>query len=160
MKPALSNSAYVQSIQDAYLGEFRGIGLFTELGRRVGTDAEKRAKLADLVNLERRTAEELLPLVERYRLGPFDYAKADAAGRALALRADNWDSMIHMMLTHLPAYVAAYDTLVDAAPAADLSIVEFLAAHERALLTFTEREAEGRGGESLDDVHRLLGRRA
>lgn len=160
MKPALSNSAYRQGIGDAYVGEFEGIALFTELGGRVGTDVDKRAKLTDLANLERRTAKELPPLVERYGLGPFDYEAAAAAGRTRALRANNWDGMTHMLLTDLPAYVAAYDALLGAAPAADRSIVEFLAGHERALLTFSERQAEGRSHDSLSDVRRLLRSRA
>ena len=116
----------------------------------------KRAKLLDLVNLERRTAEKLSPLVERYGLGPFDHAAADAVGRAWAVRAESWDGMLQMLLNDLPEYVAAYDTLLNAAPVSDRSILEFLAAHERALLMFTEREAGRQSGDSLSDVHRLL----
>jgi hypothetical protein len=159
MKPTLSTSDYRQGIHDAYVGEFQGIALFTELGGRVGTDQDKRAKLAALVNLERRTAEELSPLVARYSLGPIDCAAAGAEGRAWAVRAESWVGMIHMLLTDLPRYVAAYEALLQAAPAADRSILEFLVAHERALVSFAEREAEGQSSDSLIDVHRLLRRR-
>jgi predicted GNAT superfamily acetyltransferase len=150
------DGAYRQAIEAAYLGEFQGIALFTELGNRLGSDADSHAKLAALVALERRTAEHLSPLVARYGLGPFDYALAEKVGRDWALRAVSWDGMIQMLLTDLPPYVAIYDALLDAAVASDRPMLEYLAAHERALLRFAQLEADGRGAESLIEVRRLL----
>lgn len=155
-RTAGGTAEYRRRIAEAYLGEFQGIALFTELGNRLGSDAEKRAKLAVLVNLERRTAQELAPLVARYGLGPFDYADAEKVGRHWALRAGTWDSMIKMLLTDLPPYVAEYAALLDSATAADRPMLEYLAAHERALLRFAQLEADGRGDNSLSDVQRLL----
>ncbi|MGO9036852.1 MAG: GNAT family N-acetyltransferase [Steroidobacteraceae bacterium] len=147
---------YRRRIAEAYLGEFQGIALFTELGNRLGGDADKRAKLALLVHLERRTAEELSPLVARYGLGPFDTAAQERIGLDWALKAETWNGMIEMLLTDIPPYVAAYDGLRDAAAAGDRPMLEFLAAHERALLRFAQLEAQGRGAESLGQVRRLL----
>jgi len=147
---------YLRRIAEAYRGEFQGIARFTELANRLGGDAEKRAKLASLVNLERCTAEELSPLVTRYGLGPFDYAAEEKIGRHWALKAETWDAMIEMLLTERPSYVAAYEALRDSATAADRPILEYLAAHERALLRFAQLEAQGRGADSLIEVRRLL----
>jgi predicted GNAT superfamily acetyltransferase len=147
---------YRRRIAEAYLGEFQGVALFTEFGVQLGSDADKRAKLAALVNLERCTAEELWPLIARYGLGPFDYAAAETVGRHWALRAETWDGMIGMLLRDLPPYVAAYDALLVSAPGADRPMLGYLAAHERALLRFAQLEAQGRGADSLIDVQRLL----
>jgi hypothetical protein len=156
MKPPLDTAVYLLDLADAYLGEFHGIALFTELKDRMGIDDDKRTKVVHLINLERRTAQELEPLIVRYRLGPFDFAAADAAGRAWADRAESWDGMLQMLLNDVPAYVAAYDAMLESGPIADRSELTFLAAHERALLAFLECETGRRRGDSLFEVHRLL----
>jgi hypothetical protein len=156
VKPTPNTAGYLEAVLAAYVGEFQGMALFTELGALVGKDPGKRTKLAALVDLERRTAEELSPLVARYGLGPVDYPAAEAAGREWAIRAESWDGMIQMLLAELPEYVADYEGLLDAAPVADRPILEFLVAHERALERFVELESKGQNDDSLVDVRRLL----
>ncbi len=64
--------------------------------------------------------------------------------------------MIETLLTDIPLYVAAYDALRDSSTAADRPMLEYLAAHERALLRFAQLEAHGRGADSLREVRRML----
>jgi hypothetical protein len=148
---------YLREIQAAYAGEIWGAAFFEALSQQTSL-APIRDRLLMLARLEHNTRERLRPLADRQSLDTSGGAKYVADGKALAaqwagLDRHEFSRRLNKMLTE---YVVRYDALAEAATTADAEVLTYLAAHERALLVFTERELAGKAETALALVLALL----
>src|ERR1700682_3721069 len=153
----LDTELYRREIQAAYTGEIWGGAFFEALSQQTSL-ARIRGVLLTLACLERETQARLRPLAERLGLDTTVDPKDVAHGEA---RADQWAGIdrqefarrLHELVSD---YVVRYDSLAEDAGSADTEVLSFLAAHERALLVFSERELAGETETALDPVLALL----
>jgi hypothetical protein len=153
----LDSELYRREIQAAYTGEIWGAAFFEALSQQTSL-APIRDSLLTLARLERETQARLRPLAERLGLDTTVDPKDVAHGKA---RAEQWMGIdrrefarrLHELVSD---YVVRYDSLVEEAAYADSEVVTFLAAHERALLVFSEREIAGETETALGPVLALL----
>ena len=111
-----------------------------------------------LARLETMTRDRLRPLAERLGLDTTVDPKDVAKGEALAAQWAGIDrrEFARRLNVMVSDYVVRYDSLVGEATAADTEVLTFLAAHERALLVFSERELAGETETALAPVLTLL----
>jgi dimethylamine/trimethylamine dehydrogenase len=102
-------------------------------------------KLDLLAQIERRTAEILHPLIERYGLVARDDATIKALGAAKVAEhgAGSWSDYMTWMVRGLPVFVSEFEELEDGAPEADRAALALLTRHEVAAIEFAERELGG-----------------
>jgi hypothetical protein len=153
----LDTERYRREIQAAYVGEIWGAAFFEALSQQTSL-APIRDGLLTLARLEIETRARLRPLAERLGLDTTVDPRDVAQGKA---RADQWAGIdrreFARRLSQLVSdYVVHYDSLVQEAAPADTEILTFLAAHERALLVFSERELAGETETALGPVLALL----
>jgi hypothetical protein len=153
----LDSERYRREIQAAYVGEVWGAAFFEALSQQTSL-ASIRDGLLTLARLETETRARLRPLAERLGLDTTIDPKDVAQGKA---RAEQWAGIdrreFARRLSELVSdYVVRYDSLVEEAAPADTEILTFLAAHERALLVFSERELAGETQTALGPVLALL----
>src|ERR1700730_4722302 len=153
----LDTELYRREIQAAYTGEIWGAAFFEALSQQTSL-APIRDSLLTLARLERETQARLRPLAERLGLNTTVDPKDVAQGQA---RAEQWAGIdrpefarrVHDLVSD---YVVRYDSLAEEAASADSEVLAFLAAHERALLVFSEREIAGETETALGPVLALL----
>jgi hypothetical protein len=153
----LDTELYRREIQAAYIGEIWGAAFFEALSRQTSL-ASIRDGLLTLARLERETQARLRPLAERLGLNTAVDPKDVAHGKA---RADQWAGIGRREFAHrlhdlVSDYVVRYDSLIEEAASVDKEVLGFLAAHERALLVFSEREIAGETETALGPVLALL----
>ncbi len=153
MEPEL----YRREIQAAYVGEIWGAAFFEALSEQVSL-TPIRDRLLMLSRLESMTRDRLRPIAERLGLDTTVDPKDMAEGEALAAQWAGIDRRefarrLHEMVSD---YVVRYDSLLKEATTADTEALTFLAAHERALLVFSERELSGETETALAPVLALL----
>ena len=153
----MDTERYRREIQAAYVGEVWGAAFFEALSQQTSL-ASIRDGLLTLARLETETRARLRPLAERLGLDTTIDPKDVAQGKA---RAEQWAGIdrreFARRLSELVSdYVVRYDSLVEEGAPADTEILTFLAAHERALLVFSERELAGETQTALGPVLALL----
>lgn len=154
----MDSESYRQEIQAAYIGETWGAAFFYAVAQQPNL-APIRDEILVLARLEKETRAKLRPLVERLALDTNVDPRHVADGER---RAQEWAGCDRLEFARrlqvlVAEYVPQYDALLSAGPPGDRETLEFLAAHERALLIFSERELMGQTGTSLNAVRRLLG---
>lgn len=137
---------------ESYQGEVLGEAYFTRMAA-LATDPTERAKITELVRLERCTGEMLRPYLERRGLDI--EPDADMVATMSALERYDWTAMLEGIRPVAATYLKKYRQLGQLVGAGDQPAVEALIAHEVALDEFCRRELEGDREGSLDAIHAL-----
>jgi len=153
----METELYRREIQAAYVGEIWGAAFFEALSQQTSL-APIRDRLLMLARLETMTRDRLRPLAERLGLDTTVNPKDVADGEARAARWAGIDrrEFARKLNEMVSGYVVRYDSLVEEATPPDMEVLTFLAAHERALLVFSERELAGETETALAPVLALL----
>lgn len=137
------DQAYLATLLRHYEEEVEGEAWYRALADRMPAPEQKR-KLLLLAEVERRTAEEMHPLIDRYGLAPACPTRLAEAGRREAAEGpQDWDALVAYMRETFPAYVAEFEAQERIAPLADRPALARLTGHEVAVIAFLEREAAG-----------------
>jgi hypothetical protein len=153
----MDRHGYEQEIKAAFEGEIWGEAFFLALASSE-RPAEQRRRLLILARLETETGLAMQQLADRLGLNDGDRQPHLAAGaeRAAPWQELDWREAMQRLKAMIAPYVERYDALAAAARPEDHDILNQLAAHERALLIFAERELAGDSEQSLDAVLALL----
>ncbi len=151
----MDTTEYLDEIQKAAKGEVLGELLFLRLSTRYGV--EHSHKLECLAALERCTADCMKRLLARHKISVENFDDAEEFTDKLIETSplESWTDFVSWMHNIVDPYIALYDRLALAAGAEDKQDLEFLAAHERALLNFLNAEMRG-ADNSLAPVRALL----
>ncbi len=152
---------YTAGVRRAYVGELAAARVYRALAERSG-DAGERAKLAAIADVESRTAHVLEPVARR--LGIVCEAREideRVQHRVEELGALSWPQFIEQALEAWPPYLDEFAALAQNAPATDAHALEWLVAHERALVEFLHIErAQPATRAALAPLEALLARAA
>jgi hypothetical protein len=104
-------------------------------------DAGESAKLAAIADVESRTARVLEPVVRRLGI-TCDAGEIDdiVQRRVEELAPLSWSQLVEQALEAWPPYVERFAALREHAPATDALALNWLVAHERALIEFLHIE--------------------
>ena len=153
------NALYRETLLRYYEEEVMGEAYFLGLaGHFDGSDA--REKLALLAEVERRAAEAVRPLLDKYALAPRDESVLKPLGEADVEphRRYSWAQLMAYMAARYPAYLDAFAALERLAPEADLPALRLLTDHEVAAIDFANKELAG-DSDSLASIREFLDRR-
>lgn len=144
--------AYLATLLRHYEEEVEGEAWYRALADRMPAPEQKR-KLLLLAEVERRTAEEMHPLIDRYGLAPASPTRLAEAGRREAAEGPrDWAGLVALMRETFPAYVAEFEAQERIAPPQDRPALARLTAHEVAVIGFLDREA----ADDPDSIRPLL----
>jgi hypothetical protein len=149
---------YIAGVRRAYAGELSASRVYRLLAEQRG-DADESAKLAAIADVEARTARVLEPVALRLGI-TCDVAAIDeiVRRRVEEMSALSWAQFIEHALEAWPPYVDRFAALSRDAPATDLPAMQFLVAHERALIEFLHLErTEPHTPASVMPLQALLG---
>jgi dimethylamine/trimethylamine dehydrogenase len=153
----MNSEQYLRTLEEFFQGEVTGEALFHTLAEAL-EDPERRCQMRVLEQLERETKELL-----RENIGPLggdiaESASARATGiaQAKALAAMPWAKVMHIFEREVRKFVAHFEKVEQAGPAYGAKLLAAVTAHERALLSFSERASTGADGDPLDRVVSLL----
>lgn len=131
---------YTAGVRRAYIGELAASRVYRMLAERSGR-AEERAKLAAIADVEVCTARALEPVARRLGIACDGREIDDVVQRRVEeLSALSWSQFIEQALQAWPPYVDEFKALADNAPATDAQALDWLVAHERALVEFLHIE--------------------
>jgi len=152
-------SEYITGVRGAYRGELEASRVYGLLAERKHDDNE-RVKLAAIAEVEARTAGALEPIARRLGFacvaGEIDEI---ARPRVEEMSAMSWGQFIERALEEWPPYIDRFEALRKEAPASDARAMDFLVAHERALVEFLRIEkSEPHSLASLTPLRALLER--
>lgn len=153
----MDQHSYEREIKKAYDLEVLGEAFFLALATPARSP-EQRQRLQTLARLETEMARAVKPLVDRLGIEPADAAEEVKKGIhwAAPYEALDWPGLLTKLKAVLEPFVETYDGLALRASPEDKAILNRLAAHERALLSFADAELAGRSDHSLDPVIALL----
>lgn len=153
----MDEATYISEIQAAADGEVQGEVIFTALMRAAGQ--EHAHKLKALAELEIRTGAEMQTLMDRYGLTLAATNAAEAETFARKYDGMGWQEILADWTEWIPAYVARYAALAKAARSGDKAILDYLAAHEQAIMDFITLERAGKSVAAIAQVQAVLDRR-
>ena len=132
---------YLRTLLSYYEEEIEGEAYFYGLVDHF----EEQDKLTVLARVERRAAESVVPLLEKYKLVPRDASKLKTRGADHVQRHASFDWLEFMtyMLNRYPGYLEEFTTLERMAPEEDLYALKKLTNHEVAAIEFAKRELAG-----------------
>ena len=138
--PELSKQ-YLQTLLRYYEEEISGEAYFYALADHFA----EREKVILLARIERRAAEAVLPLLEKYSLTPRDESVIHSEGRSdpELHQSQSWPEFMAYMIKRYPAYVDDFRALEQMAPVEDLTALNVLTDHEVAVIDFAEKELAG-----------------
>ena len=147
--------SYADGLHEAWVGELQGEAFFEQVAQKAEGDA--RAKWETLAELERVTGRRMAALLQARKM-PLD---APETPRQLLQAVDAYAQMpfvqaVSAMRPILDTAIERFEALLAEAPATERDAVQFLVDHERAILTFVEREEAGDGATSLDAAQALI----
>ena len=152
-----SNDAlYLKTLLLYYEEEIMGEAYFYGLAEHFDAAAE-REKLA-LAKVERRAADVVRPLVDKYGLVPRDASVLKALGEASIgdHRHFGWRELMTYITTNFPAFLDEFDALEKMAPEDDLPVLKQLTYHEVVAIDFAHTEIAG-DPDSVAPLRRYLG---
>jgi hypothetical protein len=141
---------FVRTLEEFFQGEVTGEAL-----AEAREDPERRYQMRVLEQLERETKEflreNIRPLCGDIAEGASTRATGIAQAKALA--AMPWAKVMHIFEREVRKFVAHFEEVEKAGPAHGAKLLAAVTAHERALLSFSERASAGAGGDPLDPVY-------
>ncbi len=153
----MDEATYISEIQAAADGEVQGEVIFKALMRAAGQ--EHAHKLKALADLEIRTGAEMQALMDRYGLTLAQTNAAEAEDFARKYDGMDFRAVLEDWTEWIPAYVARYATLARQAKPEDKAILDYLAAHEQAIMDFIQLELAGKSADAMAKVQAVLERR-
>jgi len=153
----MNSEQYLRTLEGFYQGEVTGEALFQTLAEALD-DPERRYQMRVLEQLERETKELLRENIRPLGGDVAESASARATGvaQAKALAPMPWAKVIHIFEREVRKFVAHFEEVEKAGPAHGVKLLAAVTAHERALLSFSERASTGAGGDPLGPVISLL----
>ena len=105
----------------------------------------ERDKIILLTRIERRAAQAIEPLLEKYGLVPRHESDLKNEERSyLELHQSySWQEFMAYIVERYPAYLEEFKALEQMAPLEDLAALNLLTGHEVAVIDFAERELAG-----------------
>ena len=152
--PPEPSKQYLQTLLRYYEEEISGEAYFYALADHF----DEREKVILLARIERRAAEAVLPLLEKYGLTPRDETVCHSEGKShLKLhQSQSWPEFMAYMIKRYPGYVDDFRALEQMAPDADLPALNLLTQHEVAVIDFAQKEIAG-DPHSINPLLRYLG---
>lgn len=146
---------YLETLLSYYEDEIMGEAYFYGLA----SNFDEWGKLALLAMVERRTAESILPLLEKYDLKPRSKSELKALAKADLERHESftWTELMSYIVKRYPGYLDDFEALEKIAPEEDLTTLTILTDHEVAAIKFAEKELIGKA-DSLTPLHEYLHR--
>ena len=132
---------YLKTLLSYYEEEIEGEAYFYGLVNHF----EEQDKLTVLAKVERRAAESVLPLLEKYELIPRQESELKARGENYVGRhaSFDWFEFMTYMVNGYPGYLEDFTALERMAPEEDLYALNNLTDHEVAAIEFAKRELAG-----------------
>lgn len=132
---------YLQTLLRYYEEEISGEAYFYALAEHFA----EREKTILLARIERRAAEAVRPLLEKYGLTPRDESACHSEGKShLEIhKSYSWQEFMTYIVERYPGYVEDFRTLEQMAPIEDLSALNVLTDHEIAVIDFAKKELAG-----------------
>jgi hypothetical protein len=149
---------YAQGVLKAYQGEVAGEALY-RAAAEAASEPDRSYKFRALEQLELETKEKLRVVLERLGDSTEETAELREAGEKLAeslFGGPDWRAAMRRYAGVIEPYVKEFEQLEAEAPADDADAMAYLVAHERAQVTFAEREADGDATTSIEPVLALL----
>jgi hypothetical protein len=138
----------------AYQGEVLGEALFDRMADQID-DADHKAKMRVLAELERRTKEAVAPALERAGLPTQPDDESLETAEALAGAADTpWKDLLATFEPITSQFCAMYRHIGELDPS-ERAASDLLVAHELALRAFARAEIDGDTDTSLDQINAL-----
>ena len=132
---------YLKTLLSYYEEEIEGEAYFYGLVDHF----EEQDELKMLARVERRAAESVVPLLEKYKLVPRDESELKLRGEGHVQRhvSFDWIEFMTYMVSRYPGYLEEFTALERMAPEADLYALKSLTKHEVAAIEFAKRELAG-----------------
>ena len=132
---------YLKTLLSYYEEEIEGQAYFYGLVNHF----EEQDKLTVLAKVERRAAESVVPLLEKYGLVPRDESELRSRGESYVGRhaSFDWFEFMTYMVNRYPGYLEEFTALERMAPEEDLYALNNLTDHEVAAIEFAKRELAG-----------------
>jgi len=132
---------YLKTLLSYYEEEIEGEAYFYGLVEHF----EEQEKLTVLARVERRAAESVVPLLEKYELVPRDESELKIRGEGYVGRhaSFDWFEFMTYMVNRYPGYLEDFTALERMAPEEDLCALNDLTDHEVAAIEFAKRELAG-----------------
>jgi len=129
---------YLQTILSYYEEEIMGEAYFYGLARHF----DEREKLVLLARVERRAAQAVYPLLQKYKLTPRDelVLKSRGEGHIERHRSCQWTDFMSYIVQRYPGYLDEFKALERMAPEEDLHALKILTDHEVAAIDFAKKE--------------------
>ena len=133
---------YLDTLLRYYEEEISGEAYFYNLAKAFG-ESEKVMLLA---RMERKAAQTIEPLLEKYNLGPVNEAQLKDIGEreVSSHQGFSWKQFMTHIVERYPLYLDEFYALEAMAPAADLPFLQALTEHEIAVIEFAEHELAGK----------------
>lgn len=143
-QPQTASTAYLKTLLKYYEEEVSAVAYFNGLADHIDGGAV-RGKLRLLAEVERRAADSVLPLLEKYGLTPRDAAVLESLGETHIERHRDysWAEFVRYMIARYPAYVDDFEGLERLAPEVDLPALKVLTHHEVVTIEFAHKEIAG-----------------
>ncbi len=132
---------YLKTLLSYYEEEIEGEAYFYGLVDHF----EQQEKLTVLARVERRAAESVVPLLEKYALVPRDESELKTRGEGYVGRhaSLDWFEFMTYIVNRYPGYLEDFTTLERMAPEEDLYALKNMTVHEVAAIEFAKRELAG-----------------
>ena len=132
---------YLKTLLSYYEEEIEGEAYFYGLVNHF----EEQDKLTVLAKVERRAAESVVPLLEKYGLVPRDESELRSRGESYVGRhaSFDWFEFMTYVVNRYPGYLEDFTALERMAPEEDLYALNNLTDHEVAAIEFSKRELVG-----------------
>lgn len=143
MTASTPTQKYLDTLLLYYEEEVEGEGFFQALADRLN-DADQKAKMVIMADVERFSAASVEPLLSKYQLTPKSKKELTLSGQAHADSSSlDWIAILEGMAKTFPGYIDMFKDLEAMAPVEDLPMLEVLTAHEIAALDFLHLELQG-----------------
>jgi hypothetical protein len=148
-----TSEIYLQTLLSYYEDEIMGEAYFYGLARHF----DECEKLVLLARVERRAAESIRPLLDKYDLTPRNESKLRILGESHVERhrSYTWPGFMEYIVKRYPGYLEEFKALECMAPDEDLYALSILTDHEVVAIEFAEKEI-AEDPNSLAPLHEYL----